>query len=87
MFKWYLIIINALGLLFMIADKQRAKKKRWRYSESFLLTVAALGGSIGTLLGMFLFHHKTRKPKFSIGVPILLIIQLILILLCLYTAK
>ena len=87
MFKWYLIIINALGLLFMIADKQRAKKKRWRYSEPFLLTIAALGGSIGTLLGMFLFHHKTRKPKFSIGVPILLIIQLILILLYLYTTK
>lgn len=74
----YLLIINALGLLIMLADKEKAKKHLWRIPESTLLTVAALGGSIGCYAGMRLFHHKTRKPKFYIGVPVIFAVQLLI---------
>lgn len=74
----YLLIINALGLLIMLADKEKAKKHLWRIPESTLLTVAALGGSIGCYAGMRLFHHKTRKPKFSIGIPVIFAVQLLI---------
>lgn len=76
-----LLLINAAGLLVMLADKKKAQKNLWRIPEATLLTVAALGGSIGVLAGMYLFHHKTRKPKFFIGVPLILTVQLIAVLL------
>ena len=76
-----LLLINAAGLLVMLADKKKAPKNLWRIPEATLLTVAALGGSIGVLAGMYLFHHKTRKPKFFIGVPLILTVQLIAVLL------
>lgn len=76
-----LLLINAAGLLVMLADKEKARKNLWRIPEATLLTVAALGGSIGVLAGMYLFHHKTRKPKFFIGVPLILTVQLIAVLL------
>lgn len=75
----YLLIINALGLLIMLADKEKAKKHLWRIPESTLLTVAALGGSIGCYAGMRLFHHKTRKPKFYIGVPVIFAVQVLIV--------
>lgn len=75
---FYLVTINALGFLIMLADKEKAKKRLWRIPEATLLTVAALGGSIGCLAGMKVFHHKTRKPKFYIGIPVILALQLIL---------
>lgn len=74
---FYLVTINALGFLIMLADKEKAKKRLWRIPEATLLTVAALGGSIGCLAGMKVFHHKTRKPKFYIGIPVILALQLI----------
>lgn len=74
----YLLIINALGLLIMLVDKEKAKKHRWRIPESTLLTVAALGGSVGCYAGMRLFHHKTRKPKFSVGIPVIFAVQLLI---------
>lgn len=73
----YLLIVNAAGLLIMLADKEKAKKHLWRIPESTLLTVAALGGSIGCYAGMRLFHHKTRKPKFYIGVPVIFAVQVL----------
>ncbi len=73
----YLLIINALGLLIMLADKEKAKKHLWRIPESTLLTVAVLGGSIGCYAGMRLFHHKTRKPKFYIGIPVIFAVQVL----------
>lgn len=76
-----LLLINAAGLLVMLADKKKARKNLWRIPEATLLTIAALGGSIGILAGMYLFHHKTKKPKFFIGVPLILIAQLIAVLL------
>lgn len=74
----YLLIVNAAGLLIMLADKEKAKKHLWRIPESTLLTVAALGGSVGCYTGMRLFHHKTRKPKFYIGVPVIFAVQLLI---------
>lgn len=75
---FYLLTINALGLLIMLADKRCAQKKLWRIPEATLLTLAILGGSVGSLLGMRLFRHKTRKPKFSIGIPVILALQLLM---------
>lgn len=74
----YLILINALSFLFMLADKRRARKKLWRIPEATLMGLAALGGSLGALLGMYLFRHKTRHPKFTVGIPAILLLQLAL---------
>ncbi len=74
----YLLLINAAGMLVMLVDKQKAKKHLWRIPEATLLTVALMGGSIGSFAGMRLFHHKTRKPKFYIGIPAILALQLLL---------
>ena len=76
MLTWYLILINALGLLIMLVDKQKAKAGAWRIPEATLLSIAAIGGSIGILTGMYFFRHKTRKWKFTVGVPLILAVQL-----------
>ena len=68
----YLLIINAAGFLLMLVDKWKAKKNRWRIRESTLLIVAALGGSVGSLAGMYLFRHKTLHLKFTLGIPLIL---------------
>lgn len=70
----YLIIINISSLLLMGIDKILAIKKKRRISEHTLITISFFGGSIGTLLGMFIFRHKIRKPKFYILVPLFIII-------------
>lgn len=76
----YLILINAVGLVLMFADKQKARRGRWRIPEATLMAVAALGGSVGSLLGMYLFRHKTRHPKFTVGIPAILFVQIVLII-------
>lgn len=75
---FYLVLINAVGLLIMLADKRKAIKNKWRIPESTLMTVAAIGGSIGSLLGMRLFRHKTKHPKFTIGIPAILAAQILI---------
>ena len=72
---WYLLLINATAFLIMCVDKLLAKKQTRRVPERTLLLFAALGGSFGSLLGMMIAHHKTRKPKFYITVPLLLALQ------------
>ena len=74
----YLIIINIIAFGMYGIDKQKAIKKQWRIPEAQLLAVAAIGGSAGALLGMQFFHHKTRKWKFRLGVPMILAVQLLL---------
>ena len=74
----YLIIINIIAFGMYGIDKQKAIKKQWRIPEAQLLAVAAIGGSAGALLGIQFFHHKTRKWKFRLGVPLILAAQLIL---------
>ena len=73
----YLLIINAAGFLLMLVDKWKAKKNRWRIRESTLLIVAALGGSVGSLAGMYLLRHKTLHLKFTVGIPLILAAQCI----------
>ena len=75
----YLLIINAAGLLLMLIDKRKAVKKRWRIPEWFLLTTAFAGGSLGCLLGMYLFRHKTKKVHFRVALPAILLLHLILL--------
>ena len=70
--SFYLLIINALGFLLMLVDKWKARKNRWRVRESTLLLIAALGGSVGSLAGMYLCRHKTRHLKFTLGIPLIL---------------
>ncbi len=77
----YLFIINAAGFLLMLTDKHRAKKKLWRIPELTLIGTAVLGGSLGCLLGMYTVRHKTRHPKFTLGIPIILAVQIILVIL------
>ena len=72
----YFLIINALGFLLMLVDKHKARKNKWRIPEATLMGVVALGGSIGSLLGMYTVRHKTKHPKFTIGIPLILIVQL-----------
>ena len=79
LFFVYLLIVNACGLLLMLTDKFLARKKCRRIPEATLMTVAAMGGSIGSLIGMYTVRHKTRHKKFTFGIPILLILQLVLI--------
>lgn len=83
-FYIYLFLINAAGFVLMLADKRKAIKGHWRISERTLLSCAILGGSIGCLIGMHLVHHKTRHLKFTVGIPVILAIQLISFIL-LYT--
>lgn len=77
----YLILVNAFALLLMHTDKRRARKKMWRVPERVLLLLALAGGSPGILLGMYAFRHKTKHPKFSVGVPLILMVQTIIVLL------
>lgn len=72
----YLLIINALGFLLMLIDKWKAKHHRWRIPEATLMGVAALGGSVGSLLGMYAVRHKTKHIKFTVGIPVILVVQI-----------
>lgn len=75
----YVLFINLIGLLIMYIDKKKAKYGKWRISEKTLLIVALLGGSIGTIIGMYWFRHKTQKIKFTLGFPTILISEIIII--------
>ena len=79
----YLLIVNALGFLLMLVDKRKAQKNLWRIPESTLLLMAAIGGSIGSIAGMYKFRHKTKHWQFVIGMPAILILQLALAFLLL----
>ena len=76
----YLLLINAAAFLLMLADKHRARKMLWRVPEYIFLLFALLGGSLGILAGMYAFRHKTRKPRFYIGVPVILAAQILFII-------
>lgn len=76
----YLIIMNLVGFLSMLIDKKKAERGSWRIKESTLLIIAVLGGSIGSIAGMYTFRHKTQKPRFYVGLPIILITQILIII-------
>ena len=79
-FLIYLLIINLIGFFAMFLDKQKAKRGKWRISEKTLFLFAIIGGSLGSTLGMHLFRHKTKHWYFKLGMPLILIIQIILII-------
>lgn len=75
---YYLATMNVIGFLFMGIDKWKAKKRAWRISEATLLLVAAFGGAVGTMLGMHLFHHKTKHWYFLYGIPAMLAVHILI---------
>lgn len=81
-FLLYLLIVNAAAFVLMLADKYKARKHLWRIPEATLIMSAVLGGSIGALAGMYLVRHKTKHPKFTVGIPVILAAQIILIIFC-----
>ena len=74
----YLLAINIATFLLYGIDKYKAKKNQWRISEATLLTMAAIGGSIGAWAGMRIWHHKTMHKKFKYGIPVIIIMQVAL---------
>ena len=76
---FYLLAINLLTFVTYGVDKWKARHNRWRVREAALLLLAALGGSIGALLAMRVFRHKTQHKKFRYGVPALLLVQLAIV--------
>ena len=80
----YLLVINAVSFIIMHYDKYLAKNNKWRIPEKTLIGIAAIGGSVGCLLGMYSARHKTKHPKFTIGIPVLLIVQILVTSLLLY---
>lgn len=74
----YLAFINILGFVLMGIDKQKARRKKWRIPEKTLFLTAIVGGSIGSILGMQVFRHKTRHTSFVVGMPCILIVQIFL---------
>ncbi len=75
----YLAIINATAFGLMHRDKKKAIQKQWRIPERTLLGICAMGGSLGGLLGMRLFRHKTRHAAFYIGIPAMLVVHIVLL--------
>ena len=80
----YLALVNAVAFLLMLVDKIKAKKNLWRIKESTLILSAVLGGSIGALAGMYTFRHKTLHRKFTIGIPLILAVQIAAVVYILY---
>ena len=76
-----LLIVNALGFILMLIDKIKAKKNLWRIPEATLFLVAAIGGSIGSILGMYTFRHKTKHVSFLLGMPLILAVQIVIVIL------
>lgn len=76
---YYLILINLVGILSMYLDKYFAKNNMYRISEKNLFLIAIIGGSIGSIIGMYKFRHKTKHKQFTIGLPSILIFQILLL--------
>ena len=77
--RGYLLAIKIASFCLYGVDKYKAKKNKWRISEATLLTMAAIGGSIGAWAGMRLWHHKTMHKKFKYGIPLIIILQVALV--------
>lgn len=77
----YLISVNIAAFIIYGVDKRRAKKQKWRISEATLFVLALIGGSVGSEIAMYTFHHKTRHMLFVIGIPCIILLQLPLLVL------
>lgn len=76
----YFIAVNLISFTTMGVDKSKARKRSWRIPESTLFVLALIGGSIGSIAGMHLFHHKTKHRYFLYGMPAILIIQILIVI-------
>ncbi len=76
----FFIIINLFGFFIMWLDKRKAKKGAWRIPEKTLFIITAIGGGIGTTVGMYVFRHKTQKVQFVIGFPLITILEIITVI-------
>lgn len=83
----YVLIINLIGFLIMGIDKFKAQKGYWRTPEKTIFTITLLGGGVGTVAGMYVFRHKTKKMKFTIGLPTILISEIVLIIYFMFFYK
>ena len=77
----YFAAVNIIGFALMGNDKRRARKNAFRIPEATLFAFSVIGGSIGTLIGMYTFRHKTKHWYFVIGMPVILVLQIIILLL------
>ena len=75
----YFIIISLVTFFLFAEDKRRAKKKKWRIPEKVLFVLAAIGGSVGAIAGMWIFRHKTKHWYFKFGMPIIILLQAVLV--------
>ena len=73
----YILTINIIGFIIMGVDKRKAKMMKWRIPEKTFFLVTLFGGGIGTIAGMYIFRHKTRKKYFTIGLPLILIVEIV----------
>jgi uncharacterized membrane protein YsdA (DUF1294 family) len=74
----YILVINITGFASMGVDKYKAKNRLWRIKEATLFMYAIIGGSVGSILGMYVFHHKTKHTKFVVGMPLVLVAQILI---------
>lgn len=75
----YLFIINVIAFFIVGIDKRKSIMKKYRIPERTIFLFSLFGGSFGTLIGMFIFHHKTKKMKFLIGIPFLFVLNILII--------
>jgi len=80
----YILLVNLGGFIAFGIDKKRSIRSKWRIPEATLMAFSLFGGAIGCLLGMKAFRHKTQKPLFYIGIPVILLIQVLLVLWVLF---
>lgn len=75
---FYLLAVNLLGFVLMGADKAKARKRAWRIPEMTLFLVAFIGGAVGSILGMQVFRHKTQHKSFTVGMPLILVLHILI---------
>lgn len=76
LFGIYLFVVNLIAFILFAIDKYKSKKSKWRISERTLIVISLIGGSVGALMSMKAFRHKTKHKKFTIGVPFILVAQI-----------
>ena len=76
----YLAVTNLIGLALMGIDKAKAKRRKWRIPEATLFLIAAIGGAVGSIAGMYIFRHKTKHLSFVIGMPLILVLHIVIVL-------
>lgn len=84
---YYLVAINIVVFFVYGIDKLKAKRNRWRIPESTLLLLAVIGGSVGALLGMKVWHHKTMHKKFTYGIPFIIAVQILFLNYLFFTSE